>query len=319
MYYSISRGEVKAVDGVSFSIEKGEVIGLSGESGSGKSTVALAIMGLLPPSARVVSGQIIFDGVNLLSRTEEQLQDIRGKRIAMIFQGSMNVLNPMMKIGEQIAEVIVRHEGVDWSTGRRRAAEPLEMVGIDPSRVDNYPHEFSGGMKQRTVIAMALACNPDLIIADEPTTALDVIVQAHVLKLLKNLQKHLSLSILLISHDLSILAYECDQCAILYAGKNVEQTDVRRLYGHPVHPYTQSLIKAFPKITGGGTKTFIPGDPPDMVNPPKGCRFHPRCSYAMEVCKKKKPEIFQVEPGHSVACHLLKEGRSDVYRHSRRD
>jgi peptide/nickel transport system ATP-binding protein len=304
-YYQTARGYVKAVDGVNFQIGEGEVFGLAGESGCGKTTVALSIIRLLPPGGRIIDGEIMFNDKNILAMSEEDIRKIRWKKIAIVFQGAMNALNPVMKVGDQIVEAITTHEDVSKEEAWRRAEKLLEMVGIEPSRAKDYPHEFSGGMKQRVMIAMALACNPQLLIADEPATALDVIVQAQILKLMRDLQRKMNLSMMLITHDLSIIAETCNKVAIMYAGKIVEYADTKRIFREPQHPYTRGLIGAFPSIKGPRRKLIsIPGTPPDLLNPPSGCRFHPRCPYTNDKCKSIEPEIKDLGGGHYVACHM---------------
>jgi peptide/nickel transport system ATP-binding protein len=309
VYYNILRGQVKAVEGVKFIVEKGESLGLAGESGCGKTTVALSIMRLLPSNGKILGGKILFREKNIVDMPDDDVRnEIRWKKIAIVFQGAMNALNPVYKISEQITEAIRLHEpDVDKKTAIERAEKLFELVGIDPKRIHNYPHEFSGGMRQRAMIAMALACNPELLIADEPGTALDVIVQAQVLKLLSELKAKLNLSMILITHDLSIISETCEKAAIMYAGKLVESGAVRSIFKEPLHPYTQGLIGAFPNIYSPKAEIkSIEGQPPDLFNPPSGCRFHPRCQYAMEICEKKDPPFLEVEKGHFVACHLIK-------------
>jgi len=309
VYYNILRGQVKAVEGVKFIVEKGESLGLAGESGCGKTTVALSIMRLLPSNGKILGGKILFRKKNIVDMPDDDVRnEIRWKKIAIVFQGAMNALNPVYKISEQITEAIRLHEpDVDKKTAIERAEKLFELVGIDPKRIHNYPHEFSGGMRQRAMIAMALACNPELLIADEPGTALDVIVQAQVLKLLSELKAKLNLSMILITHDLSIISETCEKAAIMYAGKLVESGAVRSIFKEPLHPYTQGLIGAFPNIYSPKAEIkSIEGQPPDLFNPPSGCRFHPRCQYAMEICGKKDPPFLEVEKGHFVACHLIK-------------
>ncbi len=304
-YFFTTKGPVKAVDGVSFEVGRAEALGLAGESGCGKTTAALSILRLLQSPGRTIEGKVIFEGEDLLEKSEEEMQAIRWKKISIIFQGAMNALNPVFKIGEQIAEGITVHENVSENTAEKRAEKLLELVGLDKSRFNNYPHELSGGMRQRAMIAMALACNPDLVIADEPATALDVIVQAQVLKLMKDLQKRLKLSMILITHDLSMIAETCNKIAIMYAGKIAEYAQAISLFKNPMHPYTQGLLKAFPDVRSrGGMLSSIPGDPPDLLNPPSGCGFHPRCPYAKAICSKKEPELREVEKRHYTACHL---------------
>jgi peptide/nickel transport system ATP-binding protein len=306
-YYKTIRGYVKAAEDVSFEINRGESLGLAGESGCGKTTVALSILRILPTNAKVIKGKILFDGLELLSLSEEEFREkIRWKGISIVFQGAMNALNPVYTIKDQIVEAILLHEkGTSKKEAEERAAKLFELVGIEPSRVNNYPHEFSGGMRQRAMIAMSLACNPKLVIADEPGTALDVIVAAQVFKLMKELKHKLNLAMILITHDLSIIAELCEKCLIMYAGYGVEYADVRSIFKNPLHPYTQGLIDAFPNIKAERRKiSSIPGSPPNLLSPPTGCRFHPRCKYAMENCRRQTPTPTEVEPTHIVACHL---------------
>ncbi len=307
-YYKTLRGDVKAVDGVSFHVEKGEAMGIAGESGCGKTTLALSIVRLLPLGGKIIDGKIVFDGASLGDMTDGELRKkVRWKGISLVFQGAMNAFNPVFKVGDQIVEAIRTHEP---KTGRReawqRAGDLLELVGIERGRASNYPHEFSGGMKQRALIAMALALNPKLLIADEPGTALDVIVQAQVLKLMRELKEKLDLSMVLISHDLSILAETCDKLVIMYAGKIVEYGDVYEVFKEPLHPYTQGLIGAFPKLKGPREKLIsVPGSPPDLLNPPPACHFNPRCPFVMDICKTQEPPLMKVgSKEHYVACWL---------------
>ena len=308
-YYLTLRGWVKAVDGAGFQVEKGEALGLAGESGCGKTTVALSILKILPSGGKILDGKILFRGNDLVKLKETEMRkNVRWKGISIVFQGAMNALNPVYKVGGQIIEAIVTHEPhVSRHEARERTEKLLGMVGMEPSRADNYPHEFSGGMKQRALIAMSIACNPELLIADEPGTALDVIVQAQVLKLLKELKHKLNLAMILITHDLSIIAETCEKIAIMYAGKIVERGDVLTIFKEPLHPYTQGLIGAFPSIRAAKTRmTSIPGFPPDLLDPPPGCRFNPRCPYKMDVCQKEEPPLFDLSNGgHSVACYLV--------------
>ena len=306
-HYSTVRGWVKAAEDVTFEVEKGQALGLVGESGCGKTTVALSILRILPAGAKIRRGKIMFDGTDLVPLTSTEMRKVRWKGISIVFQGAMNALNPVFKVGDQIVEAIRLHEpDVPQSDARRRTEALLEMVGVEPSRFDNYPHEFSGGMRQRALIAMALACNPKLLIADEPGTALDVIVQAQVLRLMRALKDKLGLSMVMISHDLSIVAEVCERIAIMYAGRIVEYGDVESIFKEPLHPYTQGLMGAFPSIRGERKKLVsIPGQPPDLLDPPKGCRFNPRCPYAMEICKEQVPELKRVGSGdHYAACYL---------------
>jgi peptide/nickel transport system ATP-binding protein len=308
MYYETLRGWVKAVDDVSFTVDKGDAIGLAGESGCGKTSAALSILRLLPTNARIVSGRIMFHDTDIVKLSDKELrEDIRWKRISMIFQGAMNALHPTKSIGSQIQEAIIAHEKVDSKDAWDRAGKLLDLVGIGASKADRFPHELSGGMKQRAMTAMSLACNPDLVIADEPTTALDVIIEAQVLQVMKELRDKLNLSMILISHDLSMIAETCNKIAIMYAGKIVEQGDIVTIYKDALHPYTQKLLAAFPSIIGRKTElSSIHGFPPDLLYPPSGCRFHPRCEYAMEKCKVEEPPLMSASiKGHVVSCHLV--------------
>jgi len=306
-YYSTLKGDVKAVDGVKLEVQRGEALGLVGESGCGKTTMALAIMRLLPWNGRIVDGNIRLDGIDLVRMDENTFtEDYRWKRMAYIFQGAMNALNPVFKVGDQIAEAITIHEEVEKKEALDRSRELFKLVGIDPERVSSYPHELSGGMKQRAMIAMALACNPDFIIADEPTTALDVIVQAQTLQVIDGLRKKLGLTMMLITHDLSVVAQTCNTCAIMYAGKIVEYADIDTIFTNPFHPYTKALISAFPSIKENRRDLeSITGTPPNLLTPPVGCRFNPRCQYRMKVCTEDEPEYKDLGEGHFAACHLL--------------
>jgi len=307
-YFTVKRGAVKAVDNVSFEVQKGEAMGLVGESGCGKTTVSLSILRILPSNGRILSGNILFKGTDILKLTEDEMRtSIRWKGISIVFQGAMNALNPVERVGEQIVESIRLHEEyVTKEEADERVQKLFELVGVDPSRRDNYPHEFSGGMRQRAMIAMALSCNPDLLIGDEPGTALDVIVAAQVLKLMNDLRMKLNLSTIMISHDLSIIAETCQKTAIMYGGKIAEYSDVTRVFKEPLHPYTQGLMGAFPGIRAEKTRMLsIPGSPPDLLSPPPACRFHPRCKYAMDICRTKEPELADVGNKHYVACHLV--------------
>ena len=306
-YYTLS-GSVKAIDGVSFQVEKGEALGLAGESGCGKTTVALSILKILPSGGKILGGKVLFRNEDIVKFDEPEMRKkIRWKGISIVFQGAMNALNPVYRVGEQIVEAVLTHEtNVSKKEATKRVEKLLEMVGIEPSRASNYPHEFSGGMRQRALIAMSLACNPELLIADEPGTALDVIVQAQVLKLLRELKDRLNLSMMLITHDLSIIAETCEKCAIMYAGKIAEYADTVTVFKEPLHPYTQGLINAFPSIrTAKREMTSIGGFPPDLLDPPSGCRFHPRCSYAMDICRKEEPKFKKASGDHYVECHLV--------------
>jgi len=305
-YFYTAKGIVKAVDNVSFELYKGEALGIAGESGCGKSTLAYSLMRLVPPPGKLVSGEIIFQGRDITKLSEEEFRkEVRWKGISMVFQGAMNALNPVYNIGDQLAEVLMLHQNYTKKEALETAKKLLEMVGIDPSRIKSYPHELSGGMKQRVVIAMALALMPPLVIADEPTTALDVVVQAQVMNLLKRLRQELGLSVILISHDLSLIAEIADKIAIMYGGKIVEYGSSEQIYNNPQHPYTKSLLNSIPRLHGEiRDLTWIPGVPPDLINPPPGCRFEPRCPFAHDRCKEEPP-VVEVEPGHKVACWLF--------------
>ena len=305
-HFQTRAGIVKAVDGVNLKMERGDALGLAGESGCGKTTTMLSIMRLLPSNGNIISGSIDFDGTDLVSIDEDEMNNnIRWKRMSMVFQGAMNALNPVFRVGEQITQAIRYHERVEREVAWKRVDELFRLVGIDPKRARDYPHEFSGGMKQRAIIALALACNPDLVIADEPVTALDVIVQAQILELMRDLRNKLDLSMILITHDLSVIADTCNKAAIMYAGKIVEQGDIMTIFKNPEHPYSQGLLTNYPSIKGERMRFKpISGRPPNLINPPPGCRFHPRCPYAMDICKVEVPETIELEGGHFISCHL---------------
>jgi len=301
--YFTRRGEVKAVDGVSLNVHRGEVFGIAGESGCGKSTLAMSILRLIKPPGKIIGGKIIFDGINVLEMSEEELRNFRWKKVSMIFQGAMNSLNPVHKVGSQIAEAILTHEKMSKREALQRAEELLALVGIEKSRVKDYPHQLSGGMRQRVVIAMAIALDPELLIADEPTTALDVVVQRQILELLMNMQKRFNLSLLFISHDISTLVDFSDRIAIMYAGRLMEIAETKRFLDNPLHPYTKGLIKSLTGFVRKGERLWsIPGAPPDLAEEIPGCRFKPRCPEGDDQCTLKKPELVEIEPGHYVAC-----------------
>ncbi|HAI87214.1 MAG TPA: dipeptide/oligopeptide/nickel ABC transporter ATP-binding protein [Firmicutes bacterium] len=306
MYYRTLRGHVRAVDSVSFDIERGKALGVAGESGCGKSSMASAVLRLLPSNGEYHGGVITMDGEDILHMPEEAFrQNVRWSKISMVFQGAMNALNPVHRVGEQIVEAILQHEKMSHERAVERAEGLLDLVGINPKRFGEYPHEFSGGMKQRAVIAMSLACHPSLIIADEPTTALDVMVQAQILKAMAELRARLDLSMMLITHDLSVIAQTCDSIAVMYAGKIVEYGSVYDVYGSPVHPYAMGLVESFPNIHAERSAVrSLPGFPPNLLAPPSGCRFHPRCPLADEECMREDPPFRQIgTTGHMAACH----------------
>lgn len=288
-------------------MKKGEAIGLAGESGCGKTTTAYSIMKLIPKPGKVVSGRLLLEGEDLVPLSEEQMRKLRWKRIAIVFQGAMSALNPVLRIGEQITEPILLHNQVSEAEAIRKAKTLFELVGLDPARTDDYPHQFSGGMRQRAMIAMSLACDPDLLIADEPITALDVTIQAQIMELLKTLQKKLSLSMMLITHDLSVIAETCDRVVVMYAGKVAEFASVVSIFKQPLHPYTRGLIESVPTMEKAAKRKLssIPGQPPDLINPPTGCRFHTRCPFADELCRREEPPLTEEDPNHWVACHHI--------------
>ncbi len=302
-YFFVEMGAVRAVDDVSFNLERGETLGLAGESGCGKSTTAYALLNLLPYPGKIVEGQILLDGDDLTRKTPDEMRRIRWDEISMVFQGAMNALNPVLRVGDQIVEALMLHEDITTEDAYKKMEDILEVVGVDPTRAANYPHEFSGGMKQRVMIAMALVTEPKVLIADEPTTALDVTVEAQVLKLLKSLQNKFQLSVILITHDLATIAEACDRVAIMYAGQIVEFADVVKIFKERLHPYTEGLIRSVPSLLGSEYLVHIPGAPPGLIFPPTGCRFHPRCPIASEICVQQEPEFRELEEKHFVACH----------------
>ena len=301
---------IRAADRVSFDIEPGSVVGLVGESGSGKSTLALAMMGLLPRNGAVTGGSIRFDRSEMTGLGETEWRSVRGRRMGMVFQGAMNSLNPVRRVIDQVAEPIRTHEpDISKPDAAERAREMLSLVGIPTDRHRAYPYEYSGGMRQRAGIAMALSGRPALLIADEPVTALDVIVQARILRLLENLREALDLTILFITHDLGVVARLCDRVVVLYAARAVEEGTVEEIYDHPKHPYTRALLESVPNFARGrGQSHGIPGTPPSLVNPPAGCRFHPRCPDAMEICSTRAPAWSRFEGTQVATCHLYGAG-----------
>ena len=306
VHYMTKNGPAQAVDTISFSVDENKTVGLIGESGCGKTTTARAIMKFVKEPGRIVGGEVLFKGRDVLTFTDKELRDIRGNEMTIVRQEAQNALNPVMTIGDQIAEVILEHEAVDKKQAWERAEMQLDLVGISHLRAKSFPHELSGGMRQRGMIAIATACSPDFIIMDEPITGLDVIVQRQLLTLINDLRDKLNLTALFIAHDLSVVSETCDEVVVMYAGKIMEKADVVSLYKNPLHPYTQALINSYPSIRGNKKELLsIPGSPPPLVNPPQGCRFHPRCKFATERCRIEAPEIREVD-GHSVACHIVK-------------
>jgi peptide/nickel transport system ATP-binding protein len=312
-YFRTDDGIVKAVDGVSFSVEKGKTLGIVGESGCGKSVTCLTIMGLNNRKTTISSGEALWKGRNLIGLSPKQLRSIRGDEIAMIFQDPMTSLNPVHKVGSQLVEAILLHQDITKAAARRRALDLLKAVGIPraDARIDDYPHQFSGGMRQRVMIAMALVNNPDLLIADEPTTALDVTTQAQILDLMKRLQDEFGSAIIMITHDLGVVAEVADDVVVMYAARVQEEGEVRNLFNRPNHPYTWGLLGSLPRLNQDVERLVqISGQPPSLLFPPKGCRFHPRCSYVMPICSQTEPELADVPEAtghHRVRCHLDQE------------
>ena len=302
--YTTDGRAVEAVNGITITVKKGDTLGLVGETGAGKTTTALAIIGLVPdPPGKVTSGEILLNGENLLQKSAKELRTIRGKDIAMIFQDPMTSLNPVLPVGDQIREVILLHEKLSKAEATRKACQMLELVGIPAERYDEYPHQFSGGMKQRVIIAIALACNPKLLIADEPTTALDVTIQAQVLEMMRDLKEKYGTAMILITHDLGVVAEVCNNVAIMYAGQIVESGTLDDIYSDPQHPYTIGLFRSIPDLTSKQRRLeIIPGIMPDPSNLPKGCNFCTRCQYATERCKQEKPPVTQLSASHVVLC-----------------
>jgi peptide/nickel transport system ATP-binding protein len=296
-----------AVEGVSFALAQGRSLGLVGESGCGKTTVMLSLLRLLPEAGRIVNGQVLFGGQDLLQYDEAQMREVRWHYISMVFQGAMNALNPVRTIESQIVEALRLHGVAESSrAARQRAGELLSLVGIAPDRATQYPHQYSGGMRQRAVIAMALACNPRVLIADEPTTALDVMIQAQILELLQNLQEELHLSVIFVTHDLGLVAEVCDDVMVMYGGKAMEYADCDAIFNEPRHPYTQRLLQAFPDIERPGSAlASIPGNPPRLDDLPPGCRFEPRCHRREAICAAQVPPNVRIAPGHTAACHFV--------------
>jgi len=302
--YKTRKGYVSAVDNVSFDLKAGQAMGLVGESGCGKTTIAMALMRLSPDNAVIRHGQVLLDGQDLLEISDDQMRDIRWARISMVFQAAMNALDPVYRVGDQIVEALNRHQSeLSHEEKQHRVSELFKLVGIDSKMISRYPHEFSGGMRQRAVIAMALACNPSLIIADEPTTALDVIVQDQVLRELSHIQQTMNMSMIYISHDIAVIAEVAHLIGVMYAGCMVEKADTHTIFQSPRHRYTKALLSTFPSIAGPKSELVaLPGDPPDLLMPPPGCRFHPRCQYAIHRCRQDKPPFVPVGDGHWAAC-----------------
>jgi len=313
-------GIVRAVDGISYAIDTGNTLGIVGESGSGKSVAALTMLGLTKPQGAQIQGRMVFEGNDLIAMSDDQLRRIRGNDIAMIFQDPLSSLHPFYKVGSQLVEAMRIHRRISKSAARSRAVELLELVGIpDPDRrVHQYPHEFSGGMRQRVMIAMALANEPKLLIADEPSTALDVTVQAQILALLEDLQKRLGMAIIIITHDLGVVAEIADEIAVMYAGRIVEHASSEQIFGSPQHPYTWGLLKSIPRLDHPRGEELVPiaGRPPSLINRPSGCHFHPRCPYVLEDHKRIDPQLATVpdQPGHEVACLLEASARARIWQ-----
>ncbi len=303
IHFPTEEGDVRAVNGVSLSVEAGQTLGLVGETGAGKTTTALGILRLVPEPGQVESGSIIYKDRDIMTMSEKEVQDIRGNEISMIFQDPMTALNPVMTVGDQVAEVILRHQNCTKVEAQQRMIDILGKVGIGPDRASDYPHQFSGGMKQRVVIAIALACNPKLLLADEPTTALDVTIQAQVMRMINDLKREFNTSMILITHDLGIVAESCDQVAIMYAGEIVEYGSLEDIFDHTAHPYTKGLFNSIPSLDKDTERLQpIQGLMPDPANLPEGCKFHPRCPYAVEACAQQHPGMTDLTPGHLCRC-----------------
>ncbi|MCL7401328.1 MAG: ABC transporter ATP-binding protein [Thaumarchaeota archaeon] len=305
LYYKTVRGIVRAVDDVDLNVEPGEAVGVVGESGCGKTSMANAIIKMLPSNVALYDGRIILDGLNIVELPEDEVRrKVRWRQISIVFQGAMNVLNPVIKVGHQVAEPLIIHAEMDRDEAYKIAMEKMKLVGLHEEVFNRYPHELSGGMKQRVVIAMALVMNPKIVILDEPTSALDVSIQAQIMNLLKKLKRELNISMIFITHDIALASDISDKIAVMYAGQVVEIGSAEQVLLSPKHPYTQKLLKATPKLTGEEKPEFIPGTPPDLVNPPSGCRFHPRCTYVMDICREKEPGRFEPEKSQRVMCWL---------------
>jgi oligopeptide transport system ATP-binding protein len=313
-YFSTDDGIVKAVDGVSFDIDRGETLGIVGESGSGKSVTNLSVMKLIPsPPGRIVDGEVLFNGRDVLKMPGDEIRRLRGNKISMIFQDPMTSLNPFLRISTQLVETIRLHQGLGKQEARERSIEMLKLVGIPApgKRIDNYPHQFSGGMRQRVMIAMALSCNPEVLIADEPTTALDVTIQAQILDLMQDLVDRFNTALILITHDLGVVAGTCKNVCVMYAGRIVEKAPTDLLYADPKHPYTRGLIKSVPRLDQKNDQRLysIKGQPPNLIDLPDCCPFHPRCEFAMDICRRKYPDTFVTGENQQVNCWLYDENR----------
>ena len=303
IHFLTEAGDVQALNGISLSVDPGKTLGLVGETGAGKTTTALGILRLVPEPGKILSGSICYKDQDILKMSEKDVQDLRGNEISMIFQDPMTALNPVMTVGDQIAEVILRHQDCTKAEAQTRMMEMLDKVGISADRAGDYPHQFSGGMKQRIIIAIALACNPKLLLADEPTTALDVTIQAQVMRMVNELKKEFGTSMVLITHDLGIVAESCDQVAIMYAGEIVEYGSLEDIFDHTAHPYTIGLFGSIPRLDMDTDRLQpIQGLMPDPINLPSGCRFHPRCPYATQICREQNPAHTEITPGHLVKC-----------------
>ena len=312
---TVDYGRARAVDGVDLTVHEGEILGLAGESGCGKTTIANAVMQILRPPGRISGGSIVFRGEDLVGKSDEDLRRFRWRNVSMVFQSAMNALNPVMRVGDQFVDAMRAHERIHKKRALAQAQELLELVGIDPDRVRAYPHQLSGGMRQRVIIAIALALNPELIVLDEPTTALDVVVQREIMQQVEALKRDFGFAVLFITHDVSLLLEFADRIAIMYAGEVVESAPAQKLGADPQHPYTQGLLQSFPPLSGPLARlTGIPGSPPDLRNPPSGCRFHPRCPHCTRDNASlylrqttERPVLREIAPGHEVACHLVEE------------
>jgi oligopeptide/dipeptide ABC transporter ATP-binding protein len=306
--FHLKRGQLTAIDGVTFTVHRGETFGLVGESGSGKTATARSVMRLIPiPPGEVVRGRILFEGTNILAYSPQQMRELRGKKIAMVFQEPMSALNPVFTVGKQIADALRTNLGMSKKEAKARVVELLQLVGIPSpaSRYDNYVHEFSGGMRQRVMLAMALSCNPTFLMADEPTTALDVTIQATILELIRSMIERFNMSLIFITHNLGVVAHTCDTIGVMYASHLVELGTKNELFAHPLHPYTVGLLNSIPRLdTKAKYLTPITGSVCNMLQPPRGCKFHPRCAHAMDICTQEVPRLQEVAPGHFVACHL---------------